>query len=198
MENFSCKNNRTTFAKILEKINEIIAENNRLNGCCEYLHTFDDVNFVLVGDKLFATNDGSTPVAVPLPVPEPDTMTRMNHVEMYTIKFNYNRVKHMFMNGVLVFAEKLLLELPQYDTTFSLAKFISDHNPLGIKRVIVINRKTQPTMKSGDLSYYDSVIFANHGQIQGTTNSSDGMIITSGFKLVNDGWIKGGWNWKLG
>ena len=192
-----CDENLMSINRIMDKVNELIRQGVRIDDCCDTVRSRQVIRTLRVGDFLFLTNNGSTPLARTLPSPiPPNVKTIMNHGQMSVIVHNHSNVRAMFMNGVLVFYATIKLELPQYTNTFSLRAFIDAKlNELGVSgsgvKLVILNRKVQPTMNTGDLSIFGEVSLLNQGEFTGTNPSENGINFQSDLTLFNNGYIRG-------
>ena len=92
--------------------------------------------------------------------------------------------------GQVVWERTLYLDLPQQSKALNLRSFINSKNPLGYRRIVVTNKRTQPRITSGNLSGL-IVTLVNNGEIRGDTPGRNGLELSSSMKLTNNGWIRG-------
>ena len=191
MNKIVCTNNETTIQVLLDKLKDLNLCCEFLSGCCTTLHEGAVMRAVLIGDKVYMTDDGTKPVFVPFVNGNP-IETYLMSVEMDMIYFNGVAISQMYLNGDIVFYRSLVLELPQYsdNTIINLAAFIASKNPDNIRKIIVHNGHTQPTLRTYSLAGLE-VTLINDGEFQGTSPSSDAFIINSPLVLINNGWIRG-------
>jgi len=114
-------------------------------------------------------------------------ITNTGKVDIKDVRSNSGKiVDFVYMNKVLVWQRMITLTLPQYSKTFSLRSYINSNNPNNVKKITIINTRTQPSIETGNLSGFD-VTFINNGEIQGTYPGSTALNITSKLKLLNNG-----------
>jgi len=200
-----CKSGKISISDIMKNINCTIKYAEKAAGCCDkWQDEFTEIRGKLVGKMLYLTSDNSDPKVAVLPRPIPKTHTFMNHEEMQNIYWNHKPVLGMWMDGILVFYKPIHLHLPQFSNTFVLSTWITKElTKLGklkeARYLIIDNAHNQPTMKTGDLSKWDTVEMHNNGSFVGTNPCNDALIVESKMYLFNKGWIKGaGGNGKAG
>jgi hypothetical protein len=84
----------------------------------------------------------------------------------------------------------LKLELPKSYNTIDLKEFIDDNNPQNKDQVMIINKKIQPSIKTGDLSSFAKVKLVNYSEIQGLASFKHAFTATSDIILDNHGAIR--------
>ena len=98
-----------------------------------------------------------------------------------------------YLNGTIVFKKSLELYLPDpqgVNTTINLKTFIDGEDTGGFTNIKIINNFIQPQIITGVLTGLN-IEFENNSEIQGNTEGSAGLILTSDILLINNGWIRG-------
>jgi len=189
LEQIKCSSNLFHLQKIIDKINNMQKMELCILECCDQINDGEVIRSLLVGDRLYLTNDGSNPIEVPLNGMEPYE-TYMNGVEMKQIFWMGTNLREIYMNTVLVFRGVLEIELPQYTSNIDLMKLINEKNVDNFILVRVVNNLIQPSITTGNTTGLE-VELVNNGEFQGFSSGGDAMHISHPIKLNNNGWIRG-------
>lgn len=194
MEKIECVEGLVNMSQILEKVQAMNTCCDEMSACCDTLSQGDVIRSIMTTDstgknRVFMTDDGSTPVEVPFIFGDP-IETWLNTDLMRTIFFNRTDIFEVYLNGDVVFRKALELTLPQYTTEINLRSFIDGKNTEGYTVVIVTNNLIQPKLRSGNMFGLE-VTLKNYGEFQGISSSGDAMLFTSTMKFLNYGWAKG-------
>ena len=185
-----CKDNLLNLSDIMRKINDLSYCCNEMETCCNILQHGEVIRGIIVGDRVFLTNDGSAPKEVPYGGGDP-IQTYSNTKLMDKIVFNKVVLRQMYMNGIIVFEAVLRITLPQYTSKINLKEFIDSKNVNNYRKVIVTNNLIQPILTTGNLNSLD-VTLINNGEFQGFSSGGNAFEITSSLFLDNsNGWIRG-------